>query len=298
MPFGTARVPRNPAAVAQVKNEFRTSVTTAVSVSRPIVAAKRTSYWKRYRQALWLLTTRDLKVRYTTSALGYFWSIIDPLAMAGIYYVVFTFIIPHGKAGQSPYILFLLTALLPWTWFSGNISDATKAFRQEAKLIRSVKLARSVWILRQICSKGIEFLISLPVLAFFALINLKAPSIETLFLLPLAMLLQVVLTVGLNFIIAPLSVFIRDLERIIKLATRVLFYASPVIYSLDFGNPVLHFLYGLNPVVGLLELYRACFFPTTLDWAYVLQSVIISLILFAIGAVVFRRSIPRVLKEI
>jgi ABC-2 type transport system permease protein len=108
----------------------------------------------------------------------------------------------------------------------------------------------------------------------------------------------VVLTVGLNFIIAPLSVFLRDLERIVKLVTRLLFYAAPVLYSLQFGNPVLHFLYGLDPVVGFLELYRACFFPDVLDWMYVLQSAIISLILFAIGAVVFRRSVPRVLKEI
>jgi ABC-2 type transport system permease protein len=194
--------------------------------------------------------------------------------------------------------VFLLVALLPWTWFSGNIADATKAFRQEAKLIRSVKIPRSIWVLRQICSKGIEFLISLPVIAFFALITLKAPTIGALIYLPLALTLQVVLTVGLNFIIAPLSVFLRDLERIVRLVTRLLFYGAPVLYSLKFGNPVLHFLYGIDPVVGMLELYRACFFPAVLDWVYVLESAIVSLILFAVGAVVFRRSIPRVLKEI
>jgi ABC-2 type transport system permease protein len=273
-------------------------LTAAVTASPSLAPAKPAGYWSRYRHALWLLTTRDLKVRYTTSALGYLWSIIDPLLMAAIYWVVFTFVFPHRGAGKEPYIVFMLVALLPWTWFSGNISDATRAFRQEAKLIRSVKIPRSIWVLRQICSKGIEFLISLPVIAFFALITLKAPVLETVVYLPLALALQVVLTVGLNFIIAPLSVFLRDLERIVKLVTRLLFYAAPVLYSLKFGNPVLHFLYGLDPVVGFLELYRACFFPDVLDWMYVLQSAIISLILFAIGAVVFRRSVPRVLKEI
>ncbi|MCU1472628.1 ABC transporter permease [Amnibacterium sp.] len=273
-------------------------MTAAVTATRPVRATRRPGYWTRYRHALWLLTTRDLKVRYTTSALGYLWSIIDPLMMAGIYWFVFTLIIPHGRAGQEPYVLFLLSALLPWTWFSGNISDATRAFRSEAKLIRSVKIPRSIWILRQIASKGIEFLISLPVIAFFALVTLKAPVLEALLYLPLALVLQIVLTVGLNLIIAPASVFLRDLERVVKLVTRVLFYGAPVIYSFKLGNPVLHFLYGLDPVVGFLELYRACFFPAVLDWVYVLESAIVSLILLAIGTVVFRRSVPRVLKEI
>jgi ABC-2 type transport system permease protein len=84
----------------------------------------------------------------------------------------------------------------------------------------------------------------------------------------------------------------------VRLITRLLFYGAPVIYSFKLGNPVLHFLYGLDPVVGFLELYRACFFPEVLDWGYVLQSAIVSLIVLAIGTVVFRRSIPRVLKEI
>jgi ABC-2 type transport system permease protein len=276
----------------------RTPVTAAVTATRPVSAPRRPGYWTRYRHALWLLTTRDLKVRYTTSTLGYLWSIIDPLMMAGIYWFVFTLIIPHGRAGQEPYIVFLLSAMLPWQWFSGNISDATRAFRSESKLIRSVKIPRSIWILRQIASKGIEFLISLPVIAFFAIITLKAPVIEGLLYLPMALVLQIVLTVGLNLIIAPASVFLRDLERVVKLATRLLFYGAPVIYSFKLGNPVLHFLYGLDPVVGFLELYRACFFPQVLDWGYVLQSAIVSLILLAIGTVVFRRSIPRVLKEI
>jgi ABC-2 type transport system permease protein len=275
-------------------------VTTAVSAPRAARPAKRTTYWARYRQALWLLTTRDLKVRYTTSALGYVWSILDPLLMGLIYFVIFTFVFTGRghTVGEQPYIIFLLMAVLPWTWFNGNLSDATRAFRQEGKLIRSVKIPRSIWILRQIASKGIEFVISLSIIVFFALINLTAPSPWTLICLPLAIVLQVVLTVGCNFIIAPLSVFYRDLERVVKLGLRVLFYGAPVLYHLDIGNPVLHFLYGLNPLAGILDLYRGCFFPQIIDWVYVLEGSVVSVILFTIGAVVFRRSVPRVLKEL
>lgn len=275
-------------------------MTTAVSTPRAARPARRTTYWSRYRQALWLLTTRDLKVRYTTSALGYIWSILDPLLMGLIYYVIFTFVFTGrgNTVGEQPYILFLLLAVLPWTWFNGNLSDATRAFRQEGKLIRSVKIPRSIWILRQIASKGIEFLISLSIIVFFALINWTAPSPWAIVCLPLAIGLQVLLTVGCNFIIAPLSVFYRDLERVVKLGLRVLFYGAPVLYHLNIGNPVLHFVYGLDPLAGILDLYRGCFFPQVVDWVYVLEGTVVSVIIFTIGAVVFRRSVPRVLKEI
>ena len=131
-------------------------------------------------------------------------SILDPLLMGLIYFVIFGFVFHRGGVDDQPYILFLLMAVLPWTWFNGNLSDATRAFRQEGKLIRSVKIPRSIWILRQIASKGIEFLISLSIIVFFALINWTAPSPWTFVYLPLAILLQILLTVGCNFIIAPI----------------------------------------------------------------------------------------------
>ncbi len=275
-------------------------MTAAVPAPRRAVPVPvRSGYWSRYRHALWLLTTRDLKVRYTTSVLGYLWSIIDPLLMAMIYWVVFTVVFTNrGHGSPQPYIIFLLCGLLPWTWFNGNLGDATRAFRSEGKLIRSVKIPRTIWILRQICSKGIEFLISLSILAVFAVITRTPPSPMLFLVIPLGVALQVLLTVGCNFIIAPLSVFYRDLERVVKLGIRVLFYAAPVLYAHTIGNPVLHFLYGLDPVAGVLDLWRGMFFPEIIDWGYVLESLIVSLLLLAVGTVVLRRNMPRVLKEI
>ena len=97
----------------------------------------------RYRHSLWLLTARDLRVRYSTSALGYVWSILDPLVMAGIYWFVFTQVFDR-TVGAQPYIVFLLSALLPWMWFNGAVSDATRAYLREAKLIRSTKIPRTI----------------------------------------------------------------------------------------------------------------------------------------------------------
>ena len=79
---------------------------------------------RRYLHSLWLLSGRDLKVRYSTSALGYLWSVLDPLVMSGIYWFVFTQVFQR-PAGQSPYIVFLVTALLPWVWFNAAVTDFT-----------------------------------------------------------------------------------------------------------------------------------------------------------------------------
>jgi len=267
-------------------------VTTTLSEVRP---NQRTPF-ARYRNALWLLTRRDLRVRYSTSALGYVWSILDPLVMALIYWFVFTQVF-QKSVGEDPYIVFLLAALLPWMWFNGTTSDATRAFLREAKLIRSTKIPRTIWVNRLVLSKGIEFLASLPVLAAFAIFAGATLHVEVL-LFPLAILIQAILTVGVGLIVAPLVVFFRDLERAVKLALRALFYGSPIIYSTADLPEQLHVVAAFNPLSGIFSLYRAAFFPEQLDWYLVGVSAAMSVLLLLVGILVFRRTERAVLKEI
>ena len=118
-------------------------------------------------------------------------------------------------------------------------------------------------------------------------------------LVPLAILIQAVLTVGVGLIVAPLVVFFRDLERAVKLALRFLFYASPIIYGVV-NVPKRPALLGaaFNPLSGIFSLYRAAFFPDQLDWFMVGVSAVISVAILGIGLLVFRRTIATVLKEI
>lgn len=260
------------------------------------------SPFTRYRRSLWLLTTRDLKVRYSTSFLGYFWSILDPLVMAGIYWFVFTVVFGRG-VGHEPYIVFLLAGLLPWMWFTGAISDCTRAFTREAKLIRSTTIPRTIWVTRLVLSKGIEFVASIPVIALFAIgtvIWADTPAVlhwEVLWTIP-AILLQTILTAGIGLIVAPLVVFFRDLERAVKLILRFAFYASPIIYGLGDLPEQLRWVAALNPLAGIFGMYRAAFFPQELDMFAILISTGVSLALLGIGIAVFSRTIRTVLKEI
>ncbi len=151
--------------------------------------------------------------------------------MGAIYWFVFTQIFGRG-VGEEPYIVFLISALLPWVWFNASVTDFTRAFNKDARLVRSTAIPRSIWVNRIVLSKGVEFLCSLPVLVGFAVFA-GAQVGWGLLWFPLAVILQAMLLVGLGLIVAPLCVLWKDLERTTRLVLRALFYASPVIYGVN-----------------------------------------------------------------
>jgi ABC-2 type transport system permease protein len=243
-----------------------------------------------------LLVTRDLKVRYASSALGYVWSVLEPLLMAAVYWFVFTQVF-RRSAGEDPYIVFLLAGLLPWTWFNAGVTDTAKALHAEAKLVRSTNVPREVWVARVVASKAIEFALSLPVLFLFALTNRAPVSWEILFLVPAALLMAVLL-MGVGLLLAPLVVLVRDLERIVRIMLRLGFYASPVVFAVsDVPAPWDRF-FAVNPLSGIFELCRAGFFPGHVEWSHVGLSAAVSVAVLLAGWWVFAKLERSVLKEI
>lgn len=251
---------------------------------------------RRYVHSLWLLSGRDLKVRYSTSALGYLWSVLDPLVMSGIYWFVFTQVFDR-TVGEPPYIVFLITALLPWVWFNTSVGDFTRAFKKDARLVRSTAIPRSIWVNRIVLSKGTEFLFSLPVLVLFAVFS-GATVGWGILLFPVAMLLQVMLLVGIGLLVAPLVVLYTDLERTTALILRALFYASPIIYGVSDLPAPFDQLAALNPLSGIFTLYRMGFFPGQWDTLAVVVGAVMSVGIFALGLVTFGRLESAVLKEL
>ncbi|MGZ4608817.1 MAG: ABC transporter permease [Actinomycetes bacterium] len=256
--------------------------------------------WDR-RRILQLLITRDLKVKYSGSALGYVWSVLEPLMMAGIYWVVFTKLM-HRQVGNEPYIVFLLAAMLPWQWANGSLRASMKSLSKDAKLVRSTSLPREIWVLRTVGSQMMEFIFSLPVLAIFAIATGAHLTWYVVFF-PLAMLLQALLLLGCGLILAPVAVLYTDVERLIGVTLRLAFYFSPILYGVHdisrrLGHTVAHF-YILNPLAGIFDLYRAAFFANQwAGWHAVGVAAVESVILLLIGLRIFRRLEGQVLKEI
>ena len=251
---------------------------------------------RRYLHSLWLLSARDLKVRYATSFLGYLWSVLDPLVMSAIYWFVFTQVF-HRTVGEDPYIVFLIVALLPWVWFNTSVSDFTRAFKKDSRLVRSTAIPRSIWVNRIVLSKGIEFLFSMPVLVLFAVFS-GATVNWMLLWFPVAMLLQVTLLVGLGLLVAPLCVLYADLERTTALILRALFYASPVIYSFQDLPAPFDTIGAFNPLAGIFTLYRVGFFPELWQTTPVVISAVMCIVILALGVWTFRSLERPVLKEL
>ncbi|MGY1708095.1 ABC transporter permease [Geodermatophilus sp. SYSU D00758] len=261
----------------------------------PAVVARPRALWLR-RRAVLLLVARDLKVRYASSALGYLWSVLEPLLLAGIYWFIFTRVFTR-TVGDEPYMVFLLAGLLPWTWFNGAVTDAARALHTEAKLVRSTNVPREVWVVRVVLSKGVEFLLSLPVLLLFALVYRAEVDWHLLLLVP-AVLLMAVLVLGVGLLLAPLVVLVRDLERLVRIALRLGFYASPVIFAVQDVPEPFDAVFAVNPLAGIFELCRAGFFPGTVHWGHVGLSAAVSFGALLAGWGVFARLERTVLKEI
>ena len=256
--------------------------------------------WSR-RRILLLLVGRDLKVKYAGSALGYFWSVLEPLMLAGIYWFIFTQLISR-RLGEAPYVVFLLCGVLPWQFFNASLRSSMKALTKDAKLVRSTNLPREIWVLRTVGSKMAEFLFSLPVIALFAILTGAHLTWYVVFF-PLALLIQVVLLIGFGLILAPLSVLYSDIGRVLPIILRLMFYFSPILYGLHDVNkrfpPMAAKIFSFNPLAGIFDLYRTAFFNDQwAGWGAVLISSVWAVAIMAIGIYIFPRLEGTVLKEI
>ena len=256
----------------------------------------------RRRGIVWTLVQRDLRVRYSRSLLGYVWTVLDPLLMASVYFVVFTFIFNAGdRVADKPYFLYLLSGLLAWQWFSSGVNDTAKSLIQEARLVRSTNLPREIWVIRCVVAKGVEYVLSLPVLVGFVLFYLVRGRVELdweLVFFPLGMLLQFVLLVGLGLLLAPVTVLATDMQRVVRIVLRFMMYLSPILYGTQAVPDKLRAILFFNPLNGILSLYRGGLFERGISWIDVAMSAVISITLFVAGFWAFSRLERPVLKEI
>jgi ABC-2 type transport system permease protein len=256
------------------------------------------------RSVLSTLVVRDLRVRYSRSVLGYLWTVLDPLLMSLIYFVVFVGILRRGDLGHQPYFLVLVIGLLSWQWFSASCTDTSRALISEARLVRSTNLPREVWVVRVVCSKGVEYLLSLPVLLAFAVFYLARGELHLnrwIVLFPLGVLVQFMALVGLGLLLAPVTVLVTDMQRVVRILLRMGFYATPIIYTGHLVPEPWDRLTWLNPLTGVVEAMRAGFFKHDrypIMWGSIGLSVVTAVILLLLGSRVFSRLERSVLKEI
>ncbi|MEH1126316.1 ABC transporter permease [Micromonospora sp. CPCC 206061] len=259
-----------------------------------------------HRNALRLLVRRDLAVKYQQSVLGYLWSLIEPLAMGLIYWFVFGVLYNTGHhlgAAKDSYPLFLITGIFAWMWTNSAISEATSALTGQARLITTMKVPREVFPIGRVIGRFAEYVAGLPILVILAIIFGEFKLRWSMLALPLAILIQAALLVGVSLLLSSLNVLLRDVERFMRLLTRVLFYATPIIYPLALVQNSsmpgwVKWLYDLNPLVGIFQLHHAVWYPAEFDLRLTIIAAVGSLVSLLIGWWVFRNLEPAVLKEL
>lgn len=249
-----------------------------------------------YREAVRNLVARDLKVRYSSSVLGVVWSLFSPLLMTLVYSVVFTFLVP----GIPKFPVFILAGLLPWTFFTGTIVGATSVITGNGHLINRVYFPREVLPVASLLSNAVNFLIALLLLFGFILVFQVRLGLSLAWL-PVIILIQVCLTLGLGLFLAAINVFFRDTQQIVDIAMLAWFFLTPIVYPLDvIPSPALQqWLQVLNPMASLVSAYRHVLYHGDLpNLALLAVTAAEAALVLVVGAIVFKRLSPSFAEEV
>ena len=225
------------------------------------------------------LIGRGLKVQYRESFLGYAWSLLEPLLLIGVYWIVFGRV---ARLGMPHYPLFIAAAIMPWLFFNGGLSHSAGALRSNAGLVRTVTLPREIYPLATVGQQCVEYFLSLPVVFVVGALYGVFPSRYILWL-PIAIVVEIILVTGLGLMLAAMNALLRDVSKLLRVALRVLFYLSPVIYPSTRFHGFAATLYQLNPLVGILQVNRAVWYPGLIPGRTLLAEFAVS----CLGAVLF-----------
>jgi lipopolysaccharide transport system permease protein len=272
------------------------------------------------RELLINLTMREVRGKYKRTALGQFWSLLNPLAMMLIFTVVFGQLvrvsIPVGNpSGLHLFALWLVCALLPWNFFNNAISAGMGSLVGNANLLKKVYFPRDVLVIATVLSWDVSFLFEL-VVAFAAVLVFGGMPLPWLPLVVLFVVLLTMFALGIGLALSVANVYFRDTQHLMGILMQMWFYATPIVYPISyvnkeaasikhhhwdiFGHPLpVSFIYRLNPMERFTAVFRSLMYdnrwPTLTDSLYCVGAAVVSL---AVGYYAFTRFSDRIAEEL
>jgi ABC-type polysaccharide/polyol phosphate export permease len=244
----------------------------------------------RYRALVQSLVSRELKARYRGSVLGFLWSFVNPLLQLLTYTLVFTVILPNKQPDIQPFFLFLFCGILPWTWFQTSLAEASGVLIASSNLIKKVLFPAEVLPTVCVLANLAHFMFGLPILLLF--LAYQGKLAWTALLLPLPILVQLVLTLGIALFLSALTVHFRDIQSILSHVLHLWFFATPVIYSYAqiAEGTALRRVLRLNPMTHVVVTYQQMLFHGNVDhWRGLFLALLVGVVAFAAGAFLFDR---------
>lgn len=233
-----------------------------------------------------VITEKELKVRYKSSILGYLWSIANPLLFAMIYYFIFKLVM---RVQIPNYTIFLITGLFPWQWFASSTGNSLFSFISNAQIIKKTVFPRSVIPLSNVMMEFLHFLCTVPVIIVFLLIYDMRPHIDWIWGIPVIALAQMIFTFGLSLMLSTLNLFFRDLERFITLGLMLMFYCTPILYSLDIIPEQYKSFVESNPLSLLIICWRDLFMNGNINVREIAELYVYAVLMLIVGSWIFNK---------
>ncbi|HNG06034.1 MAG TPA: ABC transporter permease [Saprospiraceae bacterium] len=251
------------------------------------------NYWAdlwRYRDLFYILSWRDIKVRYKQTVVGVLWSVLRPLLTMIIFTFVFSNIAKLPAEGSAPYAIMVYAAMLPWQFFSNALSEASNSLVGNANLISKVYFPRLIIPTASVITSFVDFLISFVILVGLMIYYMYAPSWNIL-LLPVFLVIAFLASMGLGLYLTAHNVKYRDFRYIVPFLVQFGLYISPVGFSSSVVPDQWRLLYSLNPMVGVIDGFRWCILggQSHIYWPGFLLSLGIVVLFLFLGVYQFRK---------
>lgn len=249
-----------------------------------------------YRQMIFSLVKKDLRGRYKGSVLGFLWTFINPLLQLVVYTIVFSFIL---KTNIERYYLYLFVALIPWIFFSSSITVGSASIVAQKDLIKKIYFPRMVIPISYVTSSFVNMLLCFIVI--FAVIIVSGAGINFLALLtlPVIMLVEYILALGMAMLTSAITVYFRDLEHILGIVTMAWMYMTPIMYDKSIVPENLMPIFNLNPMTHVIECYRAVLYEKKIpDLTTLLSAAGLGILILIVGILVFNKLQKRFAEEL
>jgi lipopolysaccharide transport system permease protein len=242
----------------------------------------------RYRDLFYYLVTRDIKVTYAQTILGFSWAILQPLIQIVIFTVVFGKVAKVSTDGL-PYILFSTAAIIPWTYMSQAVTLSSQSLVLGQNLLGKIYFPRIFFPVTPVLSRLVDFIISTALL-FAIMIYYGVTPTWRFLLLPLFIFMMVLASAGAGFWLSSLAIRFRDIKHGMPFVIRMFMYTAPIVYSASSIPEKYRLLYSLNPLVAVIEGFRASLLGLDYCWQYILPGILVTILVTLSGLLYYNRS--------
>ncbi len=240
-----------------------------------------------YRDLFFFLVWRDIKVLYAQTVLGFFWAILQPLIQIVVFTIVFGKIARVPTDG-IPYFLYATVAIVPWTYISETMIQSSQSMIVYQNVLGKIYFPRLLFPLTPILSRLVDFAVSILIVAAVMLFY-RIPLTWNILLLPIFIAMMIITSSAVGMWLSSLAIRFRDVKHAMTFVVRMLIYTAPVVYSASSIPAKYRVIYSFNPLVGVIEGFRACFLGTPFAWSYIWPGMITAGVVFIMGAIYFKR---------